>query len=87
MWKASVKQSPIIAGQLFAIPTFWFGGKWLSAPLLDPINRTEMLEPYMVTITFIFGIIATVRILQQIRSSGKGRKELEKKLTKGSSHD
>jgi len=86
MWKASIKQSPIIAGQLFAIPTFWFGAKWLSAPLLDPINRTEMLEPYIVTLTCIFGVIAAVRILQRIKSYGEGRRKVEKQLAKRSSH-
>jgi hypothetical protein len=84
MWEASLKQAPIVAGQLFAIPGFWFG-TWLGAPLLKPVDHAEMLEPYILTVACIFVPVAAWRVLIRIRTVAKRKRTAEKKMANGGS--
>ena len=46
-----------IVAELFAIPTFWFGGPWISTSFLNLIPLDEMILPYVVTLAIVFVVI------------------------------
>jgi hypothetical protein len=59
---AVLKVSP----QLLAIPTFWFGGPWVTAKLLSDIQSDEIVNSYVVflAITFVaFVLWPSVRLI------------------------
>jgi hypothetical protein len=43
--------------ELLAIPTFWFGGPWLSGTLLKVVDLQSVLQSYMVVLAVTFGIL------------------------------
>jgi len=43
-----------ITSEFLAIPTFWFGGPWITTRLLETVNLTEMLNPYIVSLSFVY---------------------------------
>jgi hypothetical protein len=55
-WSGAASILPLTS-ELLAIPTFWFGGPWLTTRLLGGVSLTEMLNPYLVTLVITFTII------------------------------
>ena len=47
----SVKQSITVVGEILAIPAFWFGGSWVTTPLLESIDQDEMLPYYILALS------------------------------------
>jgi hypothetical protein len=44
--------------QLLSIPTFWFGGPWLTGSVLHNINLLYAVPYYITTLAIVFGAIA-----------------------------
>ena len=47
-----------LTAELLAIPTFWFGGPWLTTRLLDLVQLQDLLNPYVTSLTVTFAIIS-----------------------------
>ena len=66
-------------GQLFAIPTFWTGGPWLTSKLLEPVHVQELINPYVgsLAVTFcLFSLYPAARwIIQLGEDFGRRRGE------------
>jgi len=43
-----------VSTQLLALPTFWFGGPWITTQFLQSINFAESLPGYLIALTFTF---------------------------------
>jgi hypothetical protein len=43
---------------LLAMPTFWFGGPWLTTKLLEPVQVQDLLNPYVGSLAVTFSIIS-----------------------------
>ena len=53
-----------ILTELLSIPTFWFGGPWLTGSLLHYVNLNAAVPYYMITLTVVFGTIAVLVLLK-----------------------
>jgi len=47
-----------ITGQILAIPTFWFGGPWLTGSVLKAVVLSEVINPYVVSLALVFAAIS-----------------------------
>ena len=58
--RASEKGASILTltSELLAIPTFWFGGPWLTSGLLKLVPLSELINPYLVALAAVFSIIS-----------------------------
>jgi hypothetical protein len=64
--KPGLKSNVSIVGELLAIPTFWFGGPWITNLLkLTPISDI-ILGSYIVALAVVFSGIATYPLLRMI---------------------
>ena len=55
--RASIGQSKAvlaITAELLAIPTFWFGGPWITAEIVRLVSLDQIKEPYIVSLTVTF---------------------------------
>jgi hypothetical protein len=59
-----------IAAELLAIPTFWFGGPWLTTKMLESVNLQEILPFYMAALVCTFTLIALYPIVKLIIRTG-----------------
>ena len=55
-----------IVMQIAALPTFWFGGPWLTTTLLKGVDPAEMLNPYAMTLCITFVLLAGLPIIKLI---------------------
>ena len=66
-----------LTAELFAIPTFWFGGPWLTTQLLKLVPLQELINPYVASLAVIFSVIslypATCWIIQLGKDFGQSR--------------
>jgi len=67
-----------LTAELLAMPTFWFGGPWLTTELLKLVPMQELLNPYVGSLAVTFCIIslypATRWILQLGEDFGNRRR-------------
>jgi hypothetical protein len=71
--KASVKDvSSIVAltSEILAIPTFWFGGPWVSASLFGLVPLAGMINPYIVSVLFSFTLLVAYPIFRWVVQLG-----------------
>lgn len=61
-----VKGLLLILAELLAIPTFWFGGPWLTTTLMADIDRNALLGPYLVGLAVAFVLIAALPLARLI---------------------
>lgn len=66
-----------IVAQILALPTFWFGGPWLTTKLLRSVPIEQMINPYLVCLALTFvGFAGGPLFFFSLRSirviSGKG---------------
>jgi hypothetical protein len=59
-----------IVGELLAIPTFWFGGPWLTTKMLVSINVGETLPSYMAALVCTFTLVALYPIVRLVIRTG-----------------
>ena len=77
--KLEFKASMAIVGELLAIPTFWFGGSWVTASLLQGLNVAEILPTYMVALAVVFSAIAIYPLSRLVIRLGNGIGAMEMK--------
>ncbi len=68
-WATSARQWKniiSIVGEILALPTFWFGGPWLTSKLLADTDFTSILPYYMASLAVMFLIIVIVPIFRVI---------------------
>jgi hypothetical protein len=76
--QADLKSTAAVIAELFAIPTFWFGGPWVTTTAMQSISLAEILPSYMVSLSVIFTGIALVPMYGLVQSIGReiGRSEV-----------
>jgi hypothetical protein len=47
-----------VTAEILAIPTFWFGGPWLTTTLLKGVPTDQFLSPYVISLVAVFTIVA-----------------------------
>ncbi len=50
----------MIITEILAIPTFWFGGPWLTTRIMANIVIDEILPPYMSSLALTFVLITVI---------------------------
>jgi hypothetical protein len=68
---ADVKGTFQVVGQLLAIPTFWFGGPWLTTSMLASVEPAEIRSSYFIALTAVFVPIASVPLVRLVRDVGR----------------
>ncbi len=63
---ASAKEVAAVTTQLLAIPTFWFGGPWLTHFLVQNIDPRQAVPYYVIALAIVFGMISYRGILKLI---------------------
>ena len=66
-----VRTTLALTGELLAIPTFWFGGPWVTTVLLTTVDLAQILPSYMISLSVTFTIIAFFPLLWLILSLGR----------------
>ncbi len=51
-----------VIGQLLAMPTFWFGGPWLSSKMIATLDWQDLTEPYILALALTFLLPALVLV-------------------------
>lgn len=72
----SVSSLIAITTEILAIPTFWFGGPWVAAGLLELVPLDRIINSYIVTLATTFLIVVAYPIgkwiIQLSRELGQG---------------
>ena len=64
--RASVKDTLAITSELLGIPTFWFGGPWVTTVFVQAIDLGVILPSYMVALAVTFVVIAAYPLLRLV---------------------
>ena len=70
---ASIKDvSSIVAltSEILAIPTFWFGGSWVSTSLFRLVPLAGMINPYIVSVAVSFSLVVAYPIFRWVVQLG-----------------
>jgi hypothetical protein len=46
-----------LTSEILAIPTFWFGGPWLTTRMLKLVPIKELINPYLISLAAVFSLI------------------------------
>jgi hypothetical protein len=57
-----------LTAEIFAIPTFWFGGKWVSSSLLQQAENPDFLNSYVVSLALCFFLFCSYPAFRWIGS-------------------
>ena len=66
-----------ITSELLAIPTFWFGGPWLTTTVLELVALQEMINSYIITLGITYVIILTYPMFRWVVQLGNNLGESE----------
>ncbi len=66
-----VKDTASVFSALLSIPTFWFGGPWLTGSLLHSVDTGRAVPFYTITLAVCFGAIAAGPLLKEIGDLSK----------------
>ena len=72
-WRSPSKDPKTIVslvGELLALPTFWFGGPWLTTALLENIQLSSILPYYLVSLTCTFAVPAVIVLIRLVIQIG-----------------
>jgi hypothetical protein len=47
-----------LTSEILAIPTFWFGGPWLTSAMLRLVPLNELINPYLISLVTVFSLIS-----------------------------
>ncbi len=61
-----IRDIPLIIAEILAIPTFWFGGPWLTTYIMGNINIAQILPPYMSSLAITFVAIAILPLTKLV---------------------
>ena len=69
---SKVKFSTImkVSTQLLALPTFWFGGPWITTQFLQSVNFAESLPGYLIALTLTFLLLVSWPLSRFVISVG-----------------
>jgi hypothetical protein len=71
-WQTSgLKGTVQVVGQLLAIPTFWFGGPWLTSSLLASVEPIEIRTSYVLSLAAVFVPLAGWPIVKLSYDTGR----------------
>ena len=56
--RPGLKDTLAITSELLAIPTFWFGGPWVTTVFAEAVDLQAILPSYMVALAVTFVLIA-----------------------------
>jgi len=68
--KATLKTTTAEISQLLAIPTFCFGGPWLTSAVFTHLDTDGMLPPYACALSLSFALIAGYPLTVLIVATG-----------------
>jgi hypothetical protein len=68
--KATLKTTLAQISQLLAIPTFCFGGPWVTAQLLRHVDLDAMLPPYAISLAVSFTLVAGYPLAMLVIATG-----------------
>ncbi len=68
--KASVRATMMATSQLLAVPTFCFGGPWISAVFLQSTDLNALLLPYSISLSITVTLTAGYPLLMFIIAFG-----------------
>src|SRR5207302_916634 len=60
-----------ITAEFLVVPTFWFGGPWLSGKLLASSAPSGFLSEYLVTLVITFTVIAAFPLVKIVINVGR----------------
>ena len=52
--------------EFLALPTFWFGGPWLTTSLLEIVDLNDILSSYLLSLTFTFVLIIIIPLFRLV---------------------
>lgn len=61
----------ILTAELLALPTFWFGGPWLTGELLGGALSEELINPYAISLAITFMVMVSYPASRWIIHLGK----------------
>jgi len=64
--QSSVKNTTAITSELLAIPTFWFGGPWVTTVFAQALDLQLILPSYMVALAVTFVAIAAYPLVRLV---------------------
>jgi len=69
---SKVKYSTVmkVSTQLLAMPTFWFGGPWVTTQFLQSVNFAALLPGYLVSLTLTFLLLVSWPLSRFVISVG-----------------
>lgn len=71
-WRAhDAKGALQIVGQLLAIPTFWFGGPWLTTAMMAAVELNAIRSSYFLSLTVVFVAFAGWPLARLSWSTGR----------------
>jgi hypothetical protein len=80
--KAKLSTFVTFSGQILALPTFWFGGPWITTQFLQQVNLEEVLPGYLISLTLTFLLTTAfplfrhiVKMGNEIAASGGGKSD------------
>jgi hypothetical protein len=65
--RATLKATMAEITQLLAIPTFCFGGPWLTSSLFNNVDLDDMLPTYAISLSLTFALVAGYPLIMLIR--------------------
>jgi hypothetical protein len=65
--RATLKATLAEITQLLAIPTFCFGGPWLTSSLFNSIDLDDVLPTYAISLSLTFALVAGYPLIVLIR--------------------
>lgn len=68
---AHIKSMSWLVTQVLAIPTFWFGGPWLSTDVLKLQEKAVFVVPYTTSLAVTFTILMFYPLYKWIRRLGE----------------
>lgn len=73
-WRSSEDPKAIfsVVAHILAIPTFWFGGPWLTTTMLADVQPGSILTSYLVSLTCTFVAISIFILVKLVKRLGEG---------------
>ena len=60
-----------LTSELLAIPTFWFGGPWLTTDVIKLFDLKNIINPYIIALAVTFSLIIAYPIARLTIQLGK----------------
>jgi hypothetical protein len=64
----SAQKTISLTAEILAIPTFWFGGKWVSTDLLNQADLADFINPYVIALALCFFLFCSYPAFRWIGS-------------------